>query len=569
MSAAPSGSSASNAVNVPHIVIIGGGATGLGAAVRLRRAQLAGAQLSFELLERDTRLGGKVAGAVVDDPEHGRFVFDGGPDCISAHNPAGRAMSAFLGLDEHWLPSNEPAKRVWIYRDGRPHLLPSEFSMFVPTGWDWLQTSDILSEAGKAEMLREPDVPPKPLPAGRNDETLESFVTRRFGRETLDYLAEPFIGGVHASDPAQMSLAATFPMYLDMEQKYGSIIKGTIAARRAREAAAAGKPRDPRNTVFATFDGGLHQLTDAMADYAGREHLHTGCSVTAIRRDGERYVICCNTVDHEKTSDEVLGPERADHEKTSDEVFSESARHVAVNKGAAQEKTSDEVFSESAPLASNTAYRNRMIVADAVIIATESFAASPLTASIAPDISAAYAAIPNLTSATASFVFRAADLPRDRYDGFGVLVPEVEKRNLLAVTFSSTKWPGRTPPGYVMLRGFAGTPQNQQVMEHDDATLTAIILDELRQVLALPGEITPVLSRMWRWVGGMSQYTMGHLDRVEAIEAAVARTPGLACAGGCFRGVGVPNCIDGGTRAAVKVMGDLRIGDPLITDTED
>jgi oxygen-dependent protoporphyrinogen oxidase len=504
-----------------RIAVIGGGATGLSAAWTLRRAQESGLDIQFDLYERDQRLGGKVAGEVVEGPE-GRFVIDGGPDCISAHKPAGRRAARMLGLEENWLPSNEPRKRVYIYRGGRPRIHHPGFSMFVPTDLVSIFETEVLTDEGRDELLREMTRPAKKVVSGQShDESLESFIVRRFGREVLDYLAEPFIGGVHASDPKDMSLAATFPMYLDMEQTYGSVIKATVLARAARERAAAGKTKDPRDTVFATFTGGLHQLTDAMAAAAGRACLHTGVEVTGIERVGNQYRLHFS-----------VGTPFDLSFSGNDTCMSSPRKRGSTPRGGANEQY------------------------DAVIIATESFAAASLTAGIDAAISHAYAHIPNLSSATASFAFRAADAEL-RYDGFGVLVPEVEKRNLLAATFSSTKWVGRAPKGYVLLRGFAGTPQNQAVMDNDDETLTAIILDELRQVMGLSERARPVLSRLWRWTQGMSQYTMGHLDWIETIEARAAATVGLACAGGCFRGVGVPNCIAGGEAAARKVLVDM------------
>ena len=192
-------------------------------------------------------------------------------------------------------------------------------------------------------------------------------------------------------------------------------------------------------------------------------------------------------------------------------------------------------------------------------MATESFAGAEITKNLDADIATAYAGIPNLTSSTISFAFKEEDLGPDRNDGFGVLVPEVEKRDLLAASWSSTKWPGRAPEGRVLIRGFAGTPKNQAVMDLPDEELIARVLDELRHVMGLPSDVEPLFARLYRWNLGMSQYKLGHLDRVETIEQRSAEMPGLACAGGCFRGVGIPNCIDGGEAAARKVLTDFDI----------
>ncbi len=113
-------------------------------------------------------------------------------------------------------------------------------------------------------------------------------MTRRFGREVLDYLAEPFLGGVHASNPKSMSLAATFPMYLDMEQRSGSVIRASALGVAARERAAAGKPKDPNSTVFATFRLGMHQLADAMAAEIGTDNVRTSCGVASVEAVGHK-----------------------------------------------------------------------------------------------------------------------------------------------------------------------------------------------------------------------------------------------------------------------------------------
>ena len=108
--------------------------------------------------------------------------------------------------------------------------------MFAPTKFVPFATTGLFSWPGKIRMAHGPLHPAKDSGAGEfNDETLESFVVRRMGRECLDRLAEPLVGGVHASDPKQMSLAATFPRLLEMEQNYGSLLKAFIATRRKVE----------------------------------------------------------------------------------------------------------------------------------------------------------------------------------------------------------------------------------------------------------------------------------------------------------------------------------------------
>jgi oxygen-dependent protoporphyrinogen oxidase len=339
-------------------------------------------------------------------------------------------------------------------------------------------------------------IPPKKVaPDEFNDETLESFVVRRMGRECLDRLAEPLVGGVHASDPSKMSLAATFPRLLEMEQKYGSLMKGFIAVRRMVEEMRRKypvKPGEKPRTFFTSFVNGMQQLTDAMAEAAGREKMRAGVAVTSLHRAGN---------------------------------------------GEWSARLSD----------------GFTIDGNAIILATESWAAEPLVRPLDAAIADALAAIPTSSSATVSIAFKEGEVGFD-LNAFGVLCPLVEGRPLMAATYSSTKWPGRAPAGRVLLRGFVGGPHNQEILKRLDEELVEIVLAEFRDILGLNPFAKPLFTRVFRWRLGMPQYTMGHLSRVELIEERSAQIPGLALAGGCYRGVGLPNCVESGERAVSKIL---------------
>jgi len=320
------------------------------------------------------------------------------------------------------------------------------------------------------------------------------------GRECLDRLAEPLVGGVHASDPAKMSLAATFPRLLEMEQKYGSLMKGFLAARRMVEEMRRKylpKPGQKPRTFFTSFVNGMQQLTDRMADAAGRQNMSTGVAVTSLQSIGQ------------------------------------SQWSVRLSDGSAME-------------------------GDAVIIATESWAAEPLVRLHDQAIADALADIPASSSATISFAFNEDEVGFD-LNAFGVLCPLVEGRALMAATYSSTKWPGRAPAGKVLLRGFVGGPHNQEILKRPDEELVQIVLGEFRDILGLNPFANPLFTRIFRWHLGMPQYTLGHLSRVALIENHSANIPGLALAGGSYRGVGLPNCIESGERAVSKILGEWDI----------
>jgi oxygen-dependent protoporphyrinogen oxidase len=341
-------------------------------------------------------------------------------------------------------------------------------------------------------------IPPKKVVPGElNDETLESFVVRRMGRECLDRLAEPLVGGVHASESSKMSLAATFPRLLEMEQTYGSLTKGFLAARRKVEEMRRRYPPQPGQkprTFFTSFVNGMQELTDRMADAAGRQKMRTGVGVTALRH---------------------------------------------AHGGAWTALLSD----------------GSTIDGDAVIIATESWAAGPLVRPHDEVIADALASIPASSSATISMAFNESEVGFD-LNAFGVLCPLVERRALMAATYSSTKWPGRAPPGKVLLRGFVGGPHNQESLKRSDEELTHTVLAEFRDIVGLSPDAKPLFSRVFRWHLGMPQYTLGHLERVARIDDRCGQIPGLAIAGGSYRGVGVPNCIESGERAVTKILGE-------------
>lgn len=485
-----------------HIIIVGGGVAGLGAAYKVARAVEAGNDVSFTLIEKDPRLGGKIASEFVDDEwggaEGARFIIDGGPDCFLTSKPAVHRIAKLAGFFDDELPTDDSRKKTLILSKGRLHEMPDGVMMFAPTKFVPFATTGLFSWPGKIRMGMDLFVPKKKLAPGEfNDETLEHFIVRRMGRECLDRLAEPLVGGVHASDPVQMSLAATFPNLLEMEQKHGSMLKGFIAMRKLVEEQKRKHPPQPGakpRTFFTSFTGGMQELTDRMADKAGRESIRTGVGVSAIDRtaDGWRVTL-------------------ADGE---------------------------------------------VLEGDAVIVATESWAAEPLVRGIDSEIADALAAIPSSSSATVSLGFKADEVGIDM-NAFGVLCPLVEGRSLMAATYSSTKWPGRAPEGKVLMRGFVGGPHNQAIMENSDEQLVEIVMAEMRDILGIKGQ--PLFSRVYRWHLGMPQYTMGHLDRVAKIEERSGAIPGLALAGGSYRGVGIPNCIESGERAVSKVLGEWGI----------
>ena len=187
------------------------------------------------------------------------------------------------------------------------------------------------------------------------------------------------------------------------------------------------------------------------------------------------------------------------------------------------------------------------IDADAVIVATETHAASRLLRYVDPPLATMLETIPYASSATVSLGYRRADVPHP-LDGFGFVVPRAEHRDLLACTFSSVKYPGRAPERHVLIRCFVGGALNAAALERSDDEIVERVRRELGEALGITA--APMLTRVARHPASMPQYAVGHLTTVETIERRLAAIPGLLLAGGGYRGVGIADCVRSGEAAA-------------------
>ena len=489
-----------------RVIIIGGGVAGLSSAYKLRRAADAGNDVTFALVEKDGRLGGKLATDVVEDPDgRGRFVVDGGSDSFLTDKPAVHRVAKQLGIFDDETGTLEENKKTFIVKDGRLVEMPDGIMMFAPTKIGPMATTKLYSWPAKFRMALDLVIPVKEKwaegeTAQQHDESVESLVVRRMGRESLERLAEPLVGGVNGSDPAEMSLAATYPMLLDMEQRNGSLIRGFLAQRKKVEEMRKKYPPKPggkKHTFFSSFLDGLQFLTDRLADAAGRDRIRTG-----------------------------IGAEKL--ERTEDGTWRITLADGSVIEG------------------------------DAVILATEVWAAEKIVRTADTEVADLLATIPSSSSATILMGLDEADCPFDKRF-HGVLSPAIEHEPVTGISLMSSKWPNRAPKGRVLLRGFVGGPRDQEIIKKSDEELVEIARQAFIKLLGVKPDARPLFAKVYRWVGGMPQYTLGHLDRVDALEGKVAAIPGLALAGGGYRGVGVPNCVDSGERAASKVLGDLGI----------
>ncbi len=192
--------------------------------------------------------------------------------------------------------------------------------------------------------------------------------------------------------------------------------------------------------------------------------------------------------------------------------------------------------------------------AAALIVATPAREAARLLSAIDASLGSDLGRIRSTSCAVVSLGYR-RDQVAHRLDGFGFVVPEVEKLQVLSGSFSSVKFAGRSPDGMVLLRAFLGGAFRASILERDDPELLAVAAEELGRLLGIRGE--PILGQVRRWPEVMPQYELGHTDLVRSIEARLEALPGMALAGNAYHGVGVPQCIKSGEAAAERLAATL------------
>lgn len=353
------------------VLVIGAGISGLAAAHGLARAGR-----SVAVLEAGARPGGVIASMTRDG-----FLYETGPNSALDTSPLIGELVHDLGLDAALRWASATADTRYVLRDGVPIALPMSPGAFLRT--------PLFSAAAKLALMREPFV--RRGDAG-TEESIAAFVRRRLGSEFLDYAIDPFVAGVYAGDPEQISVQAAFPKLHALEQRWGSLIRGQIlgAGERRRQKAVA------KNTARSfSFAGGMQVLTDALAAAVGAVQLNA----------------------------------RVQHfERAADGLFT---------------------------LRSDGDGGTQIWRARSVVLATPADAAAALLRPHAADAATALAAIAYAPVATVASAYDRAAIAHP-LDGFGCLVPRREQRRLLGVLFSSSMFDGRAPADQVLLTSFVG-----------------------------------------------------------------------------------------------------------------
>src|SRR5262249_5916898 len=270
-----------------RIIVVGGGVSGLAAAHRLLELSSEWAlPVEVLLLEASNRLGGAIS-----TRSYGDFIVEGGADSFITQRPWALELCKRLDIGNRIIKTNDQNRRTFVALNGRLHALPDGFIMLAPTKWRPFFASTLFSWFGKLRMAMDLVLPSRKKV---EDESLSSFVKRRFGREALERAAQPMIGGIYTADPDELSMLATFPKFIEMEQSAGSVIRGLIeqetsgqdeSPETATESDARGrKPAESgaRYSMFVSLDEGMQVLVDSLAGRLPRDALRLDAAVSNV-----------------------------------------------------------------------------------------------------------------------------------------------------------------------------------------------------------------------------------------------------------------------------------------------
>ena len=471
-----------------RIIVIGGGIAGLAAAHRI--AELAmerSLEIDLKLFEASPRLGGAIATERVSD-----LLIEAGPDSFITEKPWALRLCERIGLTPRLVSTQAAYQKIYVVHSGKLVQLPDGFFLLAPTKlWPFVQTP-LFSWAGKIRMASELF-----LPRGgpSEDESLGAFVRRRFGSEALERVAQPLVGGIYASDPDHLSLAATMPRFRDMEKQKRSVIYAMWDAQRqrARNAKAAETGSGARWSLFVTLAGGMQELVDTLQQRLPVGSVELNHRISAVE-------------------------------------FDSAGKIWRVSAG------------------------ENKVMADAVVIAAPANHAGTLLTPVAAEAAAELQSIAYASTATMSLAFHRKDFPQAP-NSFGFVVPAIEKRAIMACTFSSLKYPGRAPEDKILLRAFVGGSLQPELFNDDDAAMENKVRGELKQLLGVTAQ--PLLTRIWRHPNSMPQYHVGHEARIQRIESALSSFPTLALVGSAYHGVGISDCVRTGEEAAERIISRL------------
>lgn len=441
------------------------------------------------LYEASSRWGG-----ILGTSHQGDWLIEQAADMFTTREPWGVGLCKRLGIDGELISTDAKNRRALVLRGNQLHPVPDGFTLLSPSKIYPLMTTPLLSWGGKLRMASEFLVRRR---SDASDESLAAFTRRRFGDEAFERLVQPLVGGIYTADPEKLSMQATLMQFVEQERKYGGLLRAMWRTSRERKTKSETGPSESgaRYGAFVAPRRGMQTLVEALVAKLPESSRQLDSPVVEIqaRENDSPWRI---------TVAPRSGPQRVDE-------------------------------------------------ADALIFAAPATRAALLT-NVSNELATAIARIPHAGTAVAVVGVRRSQV-KHPLDAFGIVIPAAERRRVLAVSFTSVKFPQRAPDDCALLRVFVGGALQPELARLPDDALRSLVLEELADLIGYQGD--PEIFQIVRWLDAMPQYHVGHLDVVKEIRAHERAIPHFALAGNAFEGVGIPFCIRGGEQAAERVLG--------------
>ena len=386
--------------NPTRVAVIGAGISGLACAYHLQKAGV-----DVVLWESSDRPGG-----LIDTIEKDGLLFEAGPQSFQGTD-ALLELIRELGIDGE-LQKADPRAPRYVFLHG--HLRK------IPMSPQALLTSSLLGPGTRWKIATEAFKRTQPP---NEEETVASFVRRKFGHEILEYLVAPFVSGVYAGDPEQLSLRAAFPSLDEWEREYGSVLRGAMKSRPPKTK-GGGPP------ALCSFRHGVAALPRAMAGKLD-ERLQTGTTVVEIQRSGGASGVSYG---------------------------------IRANRQGLQQAAS----------------------VSAVVVATPAYAAGALLASLSSPVAQILRGIPYAPVAVVAANYYRQQVG-EPLEGFGFLVPRSEKVRTLGTVWNSSLFPDRARDGTVTMTSFIGGATDVAVVQHSAEEIARIVQEENARILGITG----------------------------------------------------------------------------------
>ncbi|CAN1210860.1 protoporphyrinogen oxidase [Tumidithrix helvetica PCC 7403] len=487
----PQDSPISSADVTLDVLVVGAGISGLTIAHELATQPVGASQkesLKLLVTEAQDRLGGSIVS--VQSPEG--FLWEEGPNSF-APTPELLKLAVAVGLKDELLLTDRKLPRFVFWR-GKLHPVPMNPGLAI--------TTRLLSLAGKLRALRGTLGFVRPAIAG--EESVEKFFKRQLGQEVMQRLVGPFVSGVYAGDPQQLSAAAAFKKIAALEQNYGGLLAGAILSRSAAKKAQPTKPEpDPnipkaRSGELGSFRQGLQALPSAIA--AKLQSLQVPVKLQWQLR-------------------------KLEHDADS--------------------KTYTATFA--------TPTGEEIVTARTVVLATPAYVTGALLSDLQPAASQALSEIPYPTVACAVLAYPKTETIAD-LNGFGNLIPRQQGIRTLGTIWTSSLFAGRAPEGWHLLLNFIGGTTDPELANLTESEIAEAVHQDLRQIILRPNTtVQPKVLAVHIWKKAIPQFAIGHLQRLEVIRQGLQQLPGVFLSSNYIEGVSMGDCVRQGLKTAEQV----------------